>query len=61
MQTKSQAQARGPGRPRLGDVRIACKVPQRVADALRRREETTGVYRTRVAANVLCNWAKQQN
>ena len=25
-----------------------------------REEAQTGIYRTRIAANVLCNWAKQQ-
>lgn len=46
------------GRPRLGDCRIETVIPQAVMDALKANERETGVYHTRVAANVLCNWQK---
>jgi hypothetical protein len=50
------AKARPRGRPRVGDVRIETVIPQAVMDALVKRERVSGVYRTRVAANVLCEW-----
>jgi hypothetical protein len=42
-----------PGRPKLGDARIECVVPQAVFDALKARETLTGIYRTRIAAQIL--------
>ena len=49
---------RGPGIPKLGTYRLECVLPAKVLNELIRREQETGVYRTRVAANVLCNWAE---
>jgi hypothetical protein len=46
------------GRPRLGDCRIETVIPQAVMDALKASERETGMYHTRVAANVLCEWQK---
>jgi hypothetical protein len=46
------------GRPRLGDWRLETMLPRSVLDALVERENETGVYRTRIAANVLSEWAK---
>jgi hypothetical protein len=34
-------------------------LPRVVLDELIRRENESGLYRTRVAANVLCNWARE--
>jgi hypothetical protein len=48
---------RNRGRPRLGDVRVEVVVPQAVFNRLLREESTTGIYRTRLAAQVLCRWA----
>jgi hypothetical protein len=45
------------GRPRLGDVRIETIIPQDVYNRLVREESRSGVYRTRIAAHVLCSWA----
>jgi hypothetical protein len=50
----SQLPQRGRGRPRLGDYRIECVVPKAALDELKRRETATGIYRTRIAANILC-------
>jgi hypothetical protein len=55
-----QPPKRRPGRPRLGDVRIEITVPKAVLDVLMAREQQTNVYRTRVACNVLCNWASRE-
>jgi hypothetical protein len=33
-------------------------LPRAVLDELIRREQQTGVYRTRIAAEILCSWAK---
>jgi hypothetical protein len=38
----------------LGDYRVERVVPQAVLDESKRREELTGVYRTPIAANILC-------
>jgi hypothetical protein len=46
------------GRPRLGDFRLECILPNSVKRRLIQEERRTHVYRTRVAANVLCEWAK---
>jgi hypothetical protein len=35
-------------------------LPQQVLDELVRVENETDVYRTRIAAQVLCDWAQQQ-
>jgi hypothetical protein len=37
--------------------RVECMVPAEVYDQLVRAEAATNVYRTRVAAAVLCEWA----
>lgn len=63
MQTKSVSEVsaairRGRGRPRLDNVRVECSVPRDVFEQLVAEERVTGTYRTRVAANVLCDWAK---
>jgi hypothetical protein len=55
--TKTVSIPRGRGRPKLGDVRLECTVPQRVMEALIQHENETGIYRTRVAALALCQWA----
>lgn len=47
------------GRPRVGDCRIEFTIPRAVMQALIDREEKTKVYRTRLAANVLCDWASR--
>ena len=51
--------ARGGYRPGFGrkprdTVRIECSIPRSVYDELLRREHATGVYHTRVAAQILC-------
>jgi hypothetical protein len=51
--------ARG-GRPTLGVYNLRCMLPSRVLAELLRVENDTSVYRTRVAANVLTQWADQQ-
>jgi hypothetical protein len=48
---------RGRGRPRLDTRRVECMVPREVYEQLIREEAATNVYRTRVAAHVLCEWA----
>jgi hypothetical protein len=48
------------GRPRVGDVRIELVVPKAVMDLILERERVTNVYRTRIAANVLCQWASRE-
>jgi hypothetical protein len=45
------------GRPRLDNVRVECMVPRAVYDRLVAEEQAGRGYRTRVAANVLCDWA----
>jgi hypothetical protein len=45
------------GRPRLGNYRLECLLPREVLDKLVQVEAATNVYRTRVAANVWCEWA----
>ena len=52
------APAQKAGRPKLGSFRLECMVPGQVLAELMRQEAETGLYRTRVAANVLCNWAR---
>jgi len=56
-QCMTQQQVRTRGRPRLDNVRIECSVPRVVLDKLVRVEHESGIYRTRVAARVLCAWA----
>jgi hypothetical protein len=46
------------GRPRLGVYRLETTIPRAVLDKLIRLEQAGAGYRTRIAANVLCNWAK---
>jgi hypothetical protein len=48
-----QQTTRGPGRPRCGVYRLECTLPQPVLDELKRQEQATGVYRTRIAAGIL--------
>lgn len=48
------------GRPRVGDFRLQTILPIKVLDELLRAENETDVYRTRIAANVLCEWAERQ-
>jgi hypothetical protein len=48
------------GRPKVGSYRLETIVTHDVLEELMREEAASGLYRTRVAANVLCNWAKQQ-
>jgi hypothetical protein len=55
----AQQQARKCGRPQLGSFRLECMLPRKVLDELMRHENETGLYRTRIAANVLCNWARE--
>jgi hypothetical protein len=50
---------RGPGRPKVGDIRIQFVVPKAVLDVLMARERATSIDRTRIAANVLCSWASR--
>jgi hypothetical protein len=47
------------GRPKVGDCRIETVVPRAVFDALKAEELATNTYRTRIAANVLCEWASR--
>jgi hypothetical protein len=51
---------RGRGRPKLGDCRIETMIPQRVMALLIQKETEGRGYRTRIAANVLCEWASRQ-
>jgi hypothetical protein len=51
---------RGRGRPKVGDCRIETVVPQRVMELLIQREQEGAGYRTRIAANILCEWASKQ-
>ena len=51
---QSQPIPRRCGRPKLGEWRLQCIVPRAVLDELLRREEQSGIYRTRVAAEILC-------
>jgi hypothetical protein len=51
---------RGRGRPKVGDCRIETVIPQRVMALLIRREHEGKGYRTRIAANVLCQWASRE-
>jgi hypothetical protein len=48
------------GRPRLGIYRLQCVLPAQVLNELMRIENETDVYRTRIAANVLSDWANKQ-
>ena len=50
---------RGRGRPRVGDCRLEMIVPRAVMEVIIAREQCTNVYRTRIAANVLCEWASR--
>ena len=42
----------------MDTVRVECSIPRTVYERLIAEENVTSVYRTRVAARVLCNWAK---
>jgi hypothetical protein len=50
---------RAVARPRSG-FNLNCVLPKQVLDELVRCEAESGVYRTRVAAKVLCKWAAQR-
>ena len=50
----------GKGRPRVGDARIEITVPRAVIELLLERERVTNIYRTRIAADVLCQWASRE-
>ena len=56
----AQSSARSNPRGR-GSVRIECTVPRAVVQALIQREAESGIYRTRVAAHVLCQWASAES
>lgn len=58
MQQRQQVTPRG--RPKVGDYRLETMVPKEVFALLMQREAETGQYRTAVARNVLCEWAKKQ-
>jgi len=45
---------RGPGRPKAGTYRLETMLPEACLAELIRREQKTGQYRTRVAADILC-------
>jgi hypothetical protein len=47
------------GRPKVGDCRIETVVPKEVMALLIQREQAGHGYRTRIAANVLCEWASR--
>jgi hypothetical protein len=57
MKNRNGQVVRGRGRPRLDTVRIETCVPRKVYNQLVRVESSTGIYRTRVACSVLCEWA----
>jgi hypothetical protein len=46
---------RPPGRPKCGDWRLETVLPRSVLDELVRREQQSGIYRTRIAAQILCD------
>ena len=47
-------QERGRGRLRLGNVRIECIIPSQVYARLIREEDSSGIYRTRLCAHIIC-------
>lgn len=51
----TQGRGRPKGRPRVGDWRLETTLPRAVLDELLRREQQSGVYRTRIAAQILCD------
>jgi len=57
---QAQQQQRSVGRPRVGSYSLQCILPQKVLDEFVNVENETNVYRTRIAADVLCRWAEQQ-
>jgi hypothetical protein len=57
MPERQQHLVRARGRPRLGEFRLETILTQKVFEKLVQVEAETGVYRTRIAANVLSNWA----
>jgi hypothetical protein len=46
----------GSGRKPRDTIIVQCSIPRSVYNELIRRETETGVYRTRVAAQILCEW-----
>jgi len=56
----TEAQAQRVGRPRIGTYRLQCILPAQVLNELLNVENETDVYRTRIAAQILCEWAEQQ-
>jgi len=55
--TKTVSIPRRRGRPRVGDYRIECIIPKDALAVLVQHETETGIYRTRLAANAICQWA----
>jgi hypothetical protein len=51
---------RGRGRPRVDSCRIECNVPRTVMQILIAREQQSGIYRTRLACRILCEWASRE-
>jgi hypothetical protein len=60
VQQAQQQQQRSIGRPRVGSYHLQTILPRYVLDELMNVENETNVYRTRIAADVLCRWAEQQ-
>jgi hypothetical protein len=58
MSSETKPTARG--RPRCGTYHLQTILPARVLDELVRVENETDLYRTRVAAKVLDEWAQLQ-
>ena len=56
---KNATSSRRRGRPSLDTVRVEVMVPRHVFDQLLAEESASHgkIYRTRVACNVLCEWA----
>lgn len=45
----------GSGRRHRDTIRVACSIPRPVYEELISQEKLTGIYRTRVAARILCD------
>jgi len=52
--SEALSSGRSRGRPRLNNVRVECMIPREAYEQLVAAETRTNVYRTRVAANVIC-------
>jgi len=55
--TKTVSIQRRRGRPQVGDYRIECIIPKDALAVLLQHETETGIYRTRLIANAICQWA----